>query len=135
MSQDPEKRCCVTFWDVGGSLNINSNHNTTLELKSEFEIQDVPLTQRSFFEGYSITYYDEPLQPGILPRWSDQNVLGGNAPRRTDEGRFPSQVAMRPQNSHSYFVIFYSKICLPKAPFFSYRRRPTITKIRIECLV
>lgn len=36
------------------------------------------LTQ-SIFESedsYSITYYDNPLQPGIKPVWSDQNNLG-----------------------------------------------------------
>lgn len=26
-------------------------------------------------DGYPITYYDNPLQPGITPNWSDQNVL------------------------------------------------------------
>lgn len=37
------------------------------------------LNQERFQEdGYPITYYDNPLQPGILPRWSDQNVLGGS---------------------------------------------------------
>lgn len=37
-----------------------------------------PLTQEIFEseESYPITYYDNPLQPGISPRWSDQNVLG-----------------------------------------------------------
>lgn len=48
------------------------------------------LTQAIFDseESYPITYYDNPLQPGITPRWSDQNVLGGkkakkkNLPRR-----------------------------------------------------
>lgn len=27
-------------------------------------------------QSYTISYYDNPLQPGIQPRWSDQNVLG-----------------------------------------------------------
>jgi len=37
------------------------------------------LTQEAFEDdsSYPITYYDNPLQPGIMPRWSDQNVLGG----------------------------------------------------------
>jgi len=35
------------------------------------------LTQKSFDDGYIIHYYDNPLQAGILPAWSDQNVLGG----------------------------------------------------------
>jgi len=39
-------------------------------------------------ESYTITYYDNPLQPGITPMWSDQNVLGSrkakvkNLPRK-----------------------------------------------------
>lgn len=36
-----------------------------------------PLTQASFDDGYIIHYYDNPLQAGISPAWSDQNVLGG----------------------------------------------------------
>mmetsp|Transcript_49203 Transcript_49203/g.86602 ORF Transcript_49203/g.86602 Transcript_49203/m.86602 type:complete len:273 (+) Transcript_49203:54-872(+) len=32
-------------------------------------------------DGYPITYYDNPLQPGIKPNWSDQNVLGQGRPR------------------------------------------------------
>merc|ERR1719433_2660494 len=33
------------------------------------------LTQELFEseESYTITYYDNPLQPGIAPRWGDQN--------------------------------------------------------------
>eukprot|EP00404_Azadinium_spinosum_P007461 CAMPEP_0180450170 /NCGR_PEP_ID=MMETSP1036_2-20121128/18101_1 /TAXON_ID=632150 /ORGANISM="Azadinium spinosum, Strain 3D9" /LENGTH=447 /DNA_ID=CAMNT_0022456603 /DNA_START=27 /DNA_END=1370 /DNA_ORIENTATION=- len=27
-------------------------------------------------QSYTISYYDNPLQPGITPMWSDQNVLG-----------------------------------------------------------
>lgn len=36
------------------------------------------LTQELFDseDSYPITYYDNPLQPGIKPRWSDQNILG-----------------------------------------------------------
>mmetsp|Transcript_101782 Transcript_101782/g.180484 ORF Transcript_101782/g.180484 Transcript_101782/m.180484 type:complete len:437 (+) Transcript_101782:54-1364(+) len=36
------------------------------------------LTQQIFEsqDSYTITYYDNPLQPGITPMWSDQNVLG-----------------------------------------------------------
>jgi len=36
------------------------------------------LTQKLFEseDSYPITYYDNPLQPGIIPYWSDQNVLG-----------------------------------------------------------
>lgn len=39
-----------------------------------------PLTQEIFDsqQSYTITYYDNPLQPGITPMWSDQNVLGSN---------------------------------------------------------
>ncbi|CAD7967247.1 unnamed protein product [Amoebophrya sp. A120] len=35
------------------------------------------LTQEMFERdsSYPITYYDTPLQPGIAPRWSDQNIL------------------------------------------------------------
>jgi len=36
-----------------------------------------PLTQGAFEDGYIIHYYDNPLQAGISPAWSDQNVLGG----------------------------------------------------------
>lgn len=40
------------------------------------------LNQARFAEdGYPITYYDNPLQPGIAPTWSDQNVLGSGRPR------------------------------------------------------
>lgn len=41
------------------------------------------LTQELFDseESYPITYYDNPLQPGIAPRWSDQN---SSKPRRKD---------------------------------------------------
>lgn len=37
-----------------------------------------PLTQQVFDseESYTISYYDNPLQPGITPMWGDQNVLG-----------------------------------------------------------
>jgi len=37
------------------------------------------LTQELFGseKSYSLTYYDNPLQPGICPRWSDQNRLNG----------------------------------------------------------
>eukprot|EP00747_Dinoflagellata_sp_TGD_P182443 gnl/TRDRNA2_/TRDRNA2_36698_c0_seq1.p1 gnl/TRDRNA2_/TRDRNA2_36698_c0~~gnl/TRDRNA2_/TRDRNA2_36698_c0_seq1.p1 ORF type:complete len:449 (+),score=89.64 gnl/TRDRNA2_/TRDRNA2_36698_c0_seq1:45-1391(+) len=37
-----------------------------------------PLTQKVFDseDSYTISYYDNPLQPGITPMWSDQNVLG-----------------------------------------------------------
>jgi len=37
-----------------------------------------PLTQEVYAsEGaYTLSYYDNPLQPGITPMWSDQNVLG-----------------------------------------------------------
>lgn len=44
--------------------------------------EDRELTQECFAgDGYIITYYDNPLQPGIRPRWSDQNVLGTGRPR------------------------------------------------------
>mmetsp|Transcript_81546 Transcript_81546/g.231068 ORF Transcript_81546/g.231068 Transcript_81546/m.231068 type:complete len:442 (-) Transcript_81546:41-1366(-) len=38
------------------------------------------LTQEAFDseQSYTITYYDNPLQPGIKPFWSDQNVLGSS---------------------------------------------------------
>merc|ERR1711874_117183 len=38
-----------------------------------------PLTQEVYNSewSYPIRYYDNPLQPGITPMWSDQNVLGG----------------------------------------------------------
>ncbi|CAJ1332559.1 unnamed protein product, partial [Effrenium voratum] len=44
-------------------------------------LQDSVLTQEVFESeaSYTITYYDNPLQPGIAPRWSDQNLLGGRA--------------------------------------------------------
>lgn len=40
------------------------------------------LTQDLFASenSYPITYYDNPLQPGICPRWSDQNVLASKEP-------------------------------------------------------
>lgn len=40
---------------------------------------DVELTQEVFTseESYSLTYYDNPLQPGIAPKWSDQNSTDG----------------------------------------------------------
>jgi len=39
------------------------------------------LTQEVFEseDSYPIMYYDNPLQPGITPKWSDQNVLGGKS--------------------------------------------------------
>lgn len=42
-------------------------------------VNDSILTQDVFESeaSYTITYYDNPLQPGITPRWSDQNQLGG----------------------------------------------------------
>jgi len=38
-------------------------------------LQEGELTQEMFEseESYTITYYDNPLQPGIAPRWGDQN--------------------------------------------------------------
>lgn len=40
------------------------------------------LCQKRFSDdGYIITYWDNPLQPAISPRWSDQNVLHGGGPR------------------------------------------------------
>jgi len=40
------------------------------------------LNQERFAEdGYPITYYDNPLQPGITPNWSDQNVLSRGSAR------------------------------------------------------
>ena len=43
------------------------------------------LTQAMFDDGYPITYMDNPLQPGIAPRWSDQNRLSGQAKALTQE--------------------------------------------------
>jgi len=45
-----------------------------------------PLTQEMWAneDSYTITYYDNPLQPGITPRWSDQNVLGGRKAKKKD---------------------------------------------------
>lgn len=45
------------------------------------------LTQAIFESeaSYPITYYDNPLQPGIAPRWSDQNVLGGHRKNKNKE--------------------------------------------------
>ena len=42
-------------------------------------VNDTILTQEVFESeaSYTITYYDNPLQPGICPRWSDQNQLSG----------------------------------------------------------
>mmetsp|Transcript_28696 Transcript_28696/g.46203 ORF Transcript_28696/g.46203 Transcript_28696/m.46203 type:complete len:458 (+) Transcript_28696:85-1458(+) len=47
------------------------------------------LTQEVFESdrSYPITYYDNPLQPGIQPRWSDQNVLGGTRLKKKDVPR------------------------------------------------
>mmetsp|Transcript_105703 Transcript_105703/g.297298 ORF Transcript_105703/g.297298 Transcript_105703/m.297298 type:complete len:401 (-) Transcript_105703:99-1301(-) len=47
------------------------------------------LTQDIFAseESYPITYYDNPLQPGILPRWSDQNVLGSKKHKKKEVPR------------------------------------------------
>merc|ERR1719487_1072959 len=44
------------------------------------------LTQELFEseDSYPITYYDNPLQPGITPRWSDQNVLGARKAKVKD---------------------------------------------------
>mmetsp|Transcript_9558 Transcript_9558/g.17747 ORF Transcript_9558/g.17747 Transcript_9558/m.17747 type:complete len:385 (-) Transcript_9558:131-1285(-) len=44
-------------------------------------VHDIILTQEVFESevAYTITYYDNPLQPGIAPRWSDQNRLTGRA--------------------------------------------------------
>jgi len=46
------------------------------------------LTQEAFEseDSYTITYYDNPLQPGIAPKWSDQNVLGG---KKTNKKQLP----------------------------------------------
>mmetsp|Transcript_18731 Transcript_18731/g.46829 ORF Transcript_18731/g.46829 Transcript_18731/m.46829 type:complete len:289 (+) Transcript_18731:263-1129(+) len=56
------------------------------------------LTQDAF-EGeatYPITYYDTPLQPGISPRWSDQNVLNSAAKiKDMNEKRASGQVERR----------------------------------------
>ena len=46
-----------------------------------------PLDQEAFSErGYVITYYDDPLQPGISATWSDQNRKGPApfAPKQVD---------------------------------------------------
>lgn len=47
-----------------------------------------PLTQKMFAseDSYTITYYDNPLQPGIAPRWSDQNsnTRGGRKSKQKD---------------------------------------------------
>eukprot|EP00927_Polykrikos_kofoidii_P011259 TRINITY_DN14763_c1_g1_i1.p1 TRINITY_DN14763_c1_g1~~TRINITY_DN14763_c1_g1_i1.p1 ORF type:complete len:376 (-),score=69.69 TRINITY_DN14763_c1_g1_i1:55-1182(-) len=42
------------------------------------------LTQEIFAgeSSYSITYYDNPLQPGITPMWSDQNRLCGRQDKK-----------------------------------------------------
>jgi len=44
------------------------------------------LTQEVFEseDSYPITYYDNPLQPGITPKWSDQNVLGGKKAKKKE---------------------------------------------------
>lgn len=44
------------------------------------------LTQELFEseQSYPITYYDNPLQPGIAPRWSDQNRLDGRSRKKKD---------------------------------------------------
>jgi len=44
------------------------------------------LTQEVFEseDSYPITYYDNPLQPGIAPKWSDQNVLGRKKAKKKD---------------------------------------------------
>ncbi|CAD7951674.1 unnamed protein product [Amoebophrya sp. A25] len=46
-------------------------------------VEDEELTQEAFDRdsSYPITYYDTPLQPGIAPRWSDQNILGNDRPK------------------------------------------------------
>jgi hypothetical protein len=48
---------------------------------------DGPLTQEIFEseESYPLTYYDNPLQPGIQPVWSDQNVLGQKKGKKKPE--------------------------------------------------
>lgn len=45
-----------------------------------------PLTQEVFVSelSYTLSYYDNPLQPGITPRWSDQNVLGATKAKKKD---------------------------------------------------
>eukprot|EP00929_Paragymnodinium_shiwhaense_P028054 TRINITY_DN16336_c0_g1_i1.p1 TRINITY_DN16336_c0_g1~~TRINITY_DN16336_c0_g1_i1.p1 ORF type:complete len:273 (-),score=47.04 TRINITY_DN16336_c0_g1_i1:113-931(-) len=46
---------------------------------------NLELSQERFqVDGYPITYYDNPLQPGIKPTWSDQNVLGVSRPRNPE---------------------------------------------------
>merc|ERR1711994_991434 len=42
------------------------------------------LTQEVFEseDSYPITYYDNPLQPGIRPKWSDHNALGGKKTKK-----------------------------------------------------
>ncbi|CAK9038482.1 unnamed protein product [Durusdinium trenchii] len=49
-------------------------------------LSDGVLTQEVFEseQSYTITYYDNPLQPGIAPRWSDQNRLTGRSHAQRD---------------------------------------------------
>jgi len=58
--------------------------------------QDGMLTQEVFESenSYTITYYDNPLQPGIAPRWSDQNRLTGK--------RLKSDLPRRELNQEEY---------------------------------
>lgn len=46
-----------------------------------------PLSQAAFDQGYIIHYYDNPLQAGIYPAWSDQNQLDGKSTKATAEIR------------------------------------------------
>lgn len=54
-----------------------------------------PLDQDAFSKhGYIITYYDNPLQPGISATWSDQNRLGDLQPHPTAKSKVIDEETM-----------------------------------------
>merc|ERR1712176_687967 len=71
--------------DLHGGMNTRNSYSRIGDsLDDDEEISehknDCSLTQELFDSelSYTISYYDSPLQPGIAPRWSDQNLLGND---------------------------------------------------------
>lgn len=65
------------------SLDLNPDpsivflQHSRIDILYVMAVYEPPLTQESFDGAYVITYYDNPLQAGITPKWSDQNISSG----------------------------------------------------------
>jgi len=69
--------------------------HTRIDVLYVMAVYAPPLTQESFDDAYVITYYDSPLQAGIAPKWSDQNVLNGQGMPKNSGRRELSENELR----------------------------------------